>query len=418
MINSRKFRIIFGIALASFLVAAAAGGAERPAPPSREMILASSPETITIPLVSAYLRADQPGLKLEIRLKGDSASRMRSRLNTLLAANLNQLGENAASGAEGVIKDFLSSTAENLSSLIQVVKADSTPKGAVLEIPGEYMKSYDFVSIGDTRGRVILYPLAEYDVELQDKFCREALPKIQQMLLAAIKTEAKAAINNIQNTAEKLAMNEALDANADGFALTTDHVRSLFSASANIQIAEGLSLNGALRISSDMIIGGLGGTEPLITAKGEAAKYVGYALTVNTDAGVLVGLKFDKLRPLSEILAEPGLGPQVYLNEKLELVYIRGGQSWLSADAEKLSSQIAAKGGKPTGGEEEPEDESGDTANKIESGTNRVVVIISSILGAVIVTAAGIFVAMHYISTRRHAQKRENGPAKNNGRDG
>jgi hypothetical protein len=286
----------------------------------------------------------------------------------------------------------------------------------VLEIPDGYTKSYDFVSIGDARGRVILYPLAEYDVDLRDSFCNQALLKIQEMLLATINTEAKAAINNIQNAAEKLAMNEALDAQANEFTLTIDQVRSLLSTSANIQIAEGLSLNDALTISSDMVIGGLGGTEPLITAKGESAKYVGYALTVNTDAGVLVGLRFDNLRLLSEILAEPGLGPQVYLNERLELVYIKGGQSWLSADAAKLSSQIADRGGKPTG-DEEPEEIS-ESSNVIESGTNRVIVIVSTILGAVIVMAAGTFVTMHYISMRRRAQKRDNGSAKNNSKDG
>ena len=417
MINSRKLRIILVIAFACFSIAAAASGAETPVPPSRETTLANSPETITIPLVSAYLRADQPGLKLEIRLKGDSASRMRSRLNSLLAANLTKLGENAASGAEGVINDFFSSTAENLPSLIQIVKADTTPKGTVLEISGDYMKSYDFVSIGDSRGRVILYPLAEYDVDLKDTFCNDALPKIREMLLTAIRTEARAAINNIQNAAEKLAMNEALDAHADEFKLTIDHMRNLLSSSANIQIAEGLSLNDALTISSDMVIGGLGGIEPLIIAKGESAKYVGYALTVNTDAGVLVGIKFDKLRLLSEMLAEPGLGPQVYLNEKLELVYIKGGQSWLSADAEKLSSQIAARGGKPTG-EEEPEEKTGETPNVIESGTNRVIVIVSTILGAIIIAAAGTFVTMHYISTRKRVNKREDGTAKVNSQDG
>jgi hypothetical protein len=417
MNNSHKLRIIFGIVLASFLLAATAYGTETPVPPSRETALANSPETITVPLVSAYLRADQPGLRLEIRLKSDSASRMRSRLNTLLSANLSKLGENAATGAEGVIKDFLSSTAENLSSLIQVVKAGDSPIGTVLEIPDEYMKSYDFVAIGDSRNRVILYPLAEYDVNLKDTFSREALPEIRSMLLATIKAEAKAAINNIQNAAEKLAMNEALDANAESFTLTIDHVRNLLSASETTQIAEGLSLSDALTISSDMIVGGLGGTEPLIVARGESTQYVGYALTVNADAGVLVGLKFNKLRLLSDIMAEPGLGPQIYLNEKLELVYIRGGQSWLSADADKLSAQIASRGGKPTGAEE-PDEVVTSTPEVIESGTNRVIVIVSTILGAIIIVAAGTFVAMHYISMRRRAPKRDDGSSKDKSNDG
>ena len=349
---------------------------------------------IQFELISAYQRAEQFGLEFEIRFRSDAAKRMRDRLNTLIRDSSDEMTGSADAGARAIIENWLTATATNTLILLEL-SSTTSDNGVTVRVPEDYLKSYDFLAIGDAEGRVMLYPIAEYSVDLMEKLSQEARPLVQAMMAGAVATAGSEVIGAVTNTAVKTALNIAFQAQIDGFALTTESIRALLEDRQSQRIGEG-TLAAALNISSDLTIGGLGTLKPVIVATGANATEAAYRLTRAEGQGVFTGVKLAEPKTLTAIKADSTGGEQLWLNEKYELVYLRSAHSWLSADAKTLGALLEARGGNALAIQAEEEEEEPTEAASLATW----IIVLGWIAAVLLILGAAIFI-LHQNAVKR-----------------
>ncbi|NLG24494.1 MAG: hypothetical protein GX558_04005 [Clostridiales bacterium] len=371
--------------------AATPAAAATPAPTGR--LATGGP--IDVRFVSAYQRAEQSGMYVEVKLKGDAYDRVRRRLRTMIDDASQRLsGEQANAAAEEVIKSFLAATRRSLAMFYQVARGSADSEGAVVQIEEGYVKAYDFIAISDAQGREMLYPVMEYDVDLYGQLIDDARPKLSGLALDLIRRSFGSVTGAMDGGTARDALTVQFDRQIAGFALTDEEVAPVFEAAAAAQMGEGITLRDAVDASSDLTIGGLGEAVPVRVAEGDAARFAAYELTPTEDGGGLAGEPLAAVLSIDQIMSDTAQGSRLYLNAAGELVYLKPLQGWLSADAAKLTALLAERGGQTA------------AAPSPEQPTFRVNPVLWYVLGGVALLAAALAAVYLILKMRIRGNRR------------
>lgn len=303
-------------------------------------------EIKTVPVYSAYERAEQPGMYLEIALNEDTEARMTTRLGQIAAANQDRFDDEKT--AATVIRGWFESTHFNFGTMFQVTEGSS---GSVRITP-DYLRMYDFIAIADAEGRVMLYPFQQYSADLYLDLCNAAIPVMQGLVEPLLDSSFAAIMETLTDEDMKNKLEVAYDEMRSTFVVTLEDAQSVLTPETMLR--EDVALASAIDLVSDLTVSNLGALEPVKLAA-EKADEAWYKLSLAGD--VLSGTKLASPVSISEIRGATTAAPTLWLNENGELIYITAGNTSLSADAATLSRLLAAQGGTATGVQQAVEEE-------------------------------------------------------------
>lgn len=326
--------LLCAVLLMSAVPAAMADGAE------------TAGEIKTVPVYSAYERAEQPGMYLEIALNEDTEARMTTRLGQIAAANQDRFDDEKT--AATVIRGWFESTHFNFGTMFQVTEGSS---GSVRITP-DYLRMYDFIAIADAEGRVMLYPFQQYSADLYLDLCNAAIPVMQGLVEPLLDSSFAAIMETLTDEDMKNKLEVAYDEMRSTFVVTLEDAQSVLTPETMLR--EDVALASAIDLVSDLTVSNLGALEPVKLAT-EKADEAWYKLSLAGD--VLSGTKLASPVSISEIRGATTAAPTLWLNENGELIYITAGNTSLSADAATLSRLLAAQGGTATGVQQAVEEE-------------------------------------------------------------
>jgi len=318
--------LLCAVLLMSAVPAAMADGAE------------TAGEIKTVPVYSAYERAEQPGMYLEIALNEDTEARMTTRLGQIAAANQDRFDDEKT--AATVIRGWFESTHFNFGTMFQVTEGSS---GSVRITP-DYLRMYDFIAIADAEGRVMLYPFQQYSADLYLDLCNAAIPVMQGLVEPLLDSSFAAIMETLTDEDMKNKLEVAYDEMRSTFVVTLEDAQSVLTPETMLR--EDVALASAIDLVSDLTVSNLGALEPVKLAA-EKADEAWYKLSLAGD--VLSGTKLASPVSISEIRGATTAAPTLWLNENGELIYITAGNTSLSADAATLSRLLAAQGGTASG---------------------------------------------------------------------
>lgn len=353
-------RKMAAVLVAALLLALPAMAEGETAPP--EATDAPQIETVNVDFISSYQRANQPGMYIQIVLKDNTKSRMQTRLRDLIRDGGEAMGADALAGADAIIDSIITSTETTVGDLISITKGSSeSPAGSTLRIPDEYLRSADFIAVADSKGRVMLVPVAEYDVELYDQVVKNAQPIIRSLLLGMLDDGVREVVDGVTDAANKSALNTSYDQKRSDLTIAAEEVESFITGSLGVDLGDGVTLGDALNVSSDMTIGGLGELEPVYVYEGDEPGAAAFKLTVNEGGTGFTGISLAETMSVDEIIELGEPGAQLWLDADKKIVYLKCADSWLSRDAGELTALIEERGGAVAEAEtEEPPPEEAD----------------------------------------------------------